>query len=254
MNSLEKLLTVVEQAGTVLLEKWPGNDNRSLDIELKQDGSAVTEADYASNDILVAALKEYFPNDGIISEELPRKAGMSERESVWIIDPLDGTQSFIDGKNDFSILMARVQNHVVIESIMLFPAMGLLATARLGQGAYINGEKISVADTASLQDHSVYIRNFENRRKNCAYPNHLDSGRAFLAVARGEIAAAVMKMGRHQEWDLAAPALLISEAGGRISDEEGNPVLFNQSAISYEYFCASNAFVHGELRELLPSQ
>ena len=214
----------------------------------------MTEADYASNELIVSTLNTLFPTDGIVSEEIENDGSAVSKSTVWIIDPLDGTQSFIDGKDDFSILIARAVNQVVTDAVLYFPAMEIMAIAKRGAGAFINGEPIQVSPSDSLRSDSVYIRNFQARNEQFAYPGHMDSGRAFLAVARGDIDGAVMKMGRHKEWDLAAPSLLIEEAGGAISDDRRKEVLFNCDGIQYTYFLASNSKTHEQLFSLLPEE
>lgn len=251
-TTLQPVIDVATQAGGILLSKWPGAVSGQLDIEQKSDGSFVTEADFASNELIVSTLTSLYREDGIVSEELKPDENVAALSTAWIIDPLDGTQSFIDGKDDFSILIARVHERRVVDAVMHFPALDIMAVARRGAGAFINGTRISVAASQSLRKQSVYIRNFICEKQEFAYPDHMDSGRAFLAVARGEIDAAVMRMGRHQEWDLAAPSLLIEEAGGSVSDEDDTVITYNNKTISYNYFLASNKTIHAELHGLIP--
>jgi myo-inositol-1(or 4)-monophosphatase len=251
-SDIQPVIDVAYAAGELLLSKWPGNVEAALEIEKKKDGSFVTEADYASNELIVSTLRQLFPRDGIISEEIPRDPDVTGMECVWIIDPLDGTQSFIDGKDDFSILIARVENQRVTHSVMFFPAMQEMALAKVGAGAFINGERIFVSSSTQLRTSSVYIRNFAPSRTECVYPDHMDSGMAFLALARGVIDGVIMRMGRHQEWDLAAPSLLIAEAGGVVSTEHQDEVTYNHPSIPYKYFVASNQRTHAELARLIP--
>ncbi len=255
INQKAALEKVIKKAGQEMLDKWPGQAKKqNLQIEIKSDGSSVTEADYASNTLLMNFLGEHYPDDGIISEEVPRDPAVADKLRVWIIDPLDGTQSFIDGKDDFSILVACVEKQKVILSCMYFPVLDCYCSAEIGGGAFINGQAIKVSPASTLREHSVYVRNFKANPSNVIYPEHMDSGRAFLAVARGEIDGAVMRMGRHKEWDLAAPALLITEAGGKITDELLEPVKFNEPDISYEYFVASNTQTHAAVLKLIPQK
>jgi fructose-1,6-bisphosphatase/inositol monophosphatase family enzyme len=237
---LNDLVEVVYKAGAVLLEKWPNGNgkNKALNIEIKGDGSAVTEADFASNTLIVDALKKLYPNDGIISEELeipnPRPS------SVWIIDPLDGTQSFIDGKDDFSILVAKVINHQVESAIMYFPAQNITAVAKKGQGAFINGKKVKVSNNKVPREKSVYIRNLETNKEPWMYLERMDSGRALLAVATGEFDGAIIKMTKHKEWDIAAPTLVIEEAGGVVLDQNGEKINFNNDKLAVKYYLTAN--------------
>src|SRR5262245_59405259 len=103
----QQLESAIRQAGAKLLEYWPGGTSASgLDVKKKADGSVVTSADFASNEIVVQALRASFPQDGILSEEFPPDDLLKSKSRIWIIDPLDGTQSFVDGNDDFSVLVA----------------------------------------------------------------------------------------------------------------------------------------------------
>jgi 3'-phosphoadenosine 5'-phosphosulfate (PAPS) 3'-phosphatase len=96
----------------------------------------------------------------------------------------------------------------------------------------------------------VYIRNFDSRRPELA-SEPMDSGLAFLKVANGELEGAVIKMTTHRQWDIAAPAAVIEAAGGRVTDESGNPLRFGVSEFTCTHVIASNGLVHEELKALV---
>lgn len=252
LPNLKELHDRVIAVGQLLLEYWPGNPQvqpGTLTIEQKSDGSSVTSADYKANELLQVALRTLYPGDAIISEESPLPEG-PRPNSVWIIDPLDGTQSFIDGKDDFSILVAHVSGNVVDRAIMYFPALNISAVAQKGRGAFINGQPARVSTSSSPGNEKIYVRNFDLQHPSF-YTKKMDSGRAFLAVATGEFDGAIIRMGRHNEWDLAAPALVIQEAGGRISAENSDWFEFNQGYLQHGWFIASNSAVHANLVDLI---
>ena len=165
------ILNAVKEASEILLDfRQRYLHGYELKIEQKEDGSYVTEADYASNEIIVSSILNQFPGDGILSEELPRDPSLSGKERLWILDPLDGTHSFIDKLDDFSILLAMAINGQVEFSIMLFPAKGLLAVAEKGGGVELNQSKISVSKSDSIRSESIYTRSTKLTDDSKRYP------------------------------------------------------------------------------------
>jgi 3'-phosphoadenosine 5'-phosphosulfate (PAPS) 3'-phosphatase len=268
LNQHAELSAAVRHAGDLLLSLWPGREQ--LDIEAstalktasKADGSPVTQADLLSNQILIGALNKLFPNDAILSEESPFESGELERSKrTWIIDPLDGTRSFVNGEDDFSILVALCENFIPVYGIMFFPVQSKFVTAgRSGEGsnnralfadALCNGGTLSVSRAAELHPGRIYIRNFECKRPELASPM-MDSGAALLKVANGELDGAIIRMTTHREWDIAAPAVVIEAAGGTVTDETMSLIRFGRGRIDFKYLIASNGSVHQELQGLIP--
>jgi myo-inositol-1(or 4)-monophosphatase len=177
----------------------------------------------------------------VLSEESPIK-GDSER--VWIIDPLDGTNSFLNGRDDFSVLVALCEGGAPLLGMMYFPARDLFVIARQGEAATINGQE--------LKPGRIYIRNFQSRRAELAAPM-MDSGLALLKVANGELDGAIIRMTTHREWDIAAPMAVILSAGGVASDQAGNQIKLGRKAIDCPYFIASNGKLHQQLMGLIES-
>ena len=255
-NLATETLALVAQAGTTLMTFWPGGEfgrsGKKLKITQKPDTSFVTEADFASNDILVPGLKRLFPGDGVLSEEGPATAVAGTSGRLWIIDPLDGTQSFIDGNDDFSILLALTQLQCPVYSIMHFPARNVVATAQAQAGAFVDGNRLKVSSHQKFASKSVYLRHAQLSNVDFVYDQWMDSGLAFLQLCRGELDGIIIRLRRHREWDLAAPALMIQESGGRVSDEHGNPVKFYEGSLTHKYFVASNGILHDQLLALIP--
>lgn len=253
-KNIAGLEEIVKEAGRKLMEFWPGaaaNAGKELGIETKSDGSSVTQADLASNNIIISGLKNIFPDFAILSEELPVTPEIVSSSAIWIIDPLDGTKSFIDGRDDFSILLGLAVNRKIEAGIMYFPARDIWAYACKGEGALINGKQPRVSDHRVPAAGSVYYRNFTPPDDECLYREWMDSGLAFLSVCTGELDGVIIRMTAHKEWDLAAPAAMILESGGRFTDENGNMPDFGTGEINYRYLVASNGGVHERLLEMI---
>lgn len=243
-SEAEKIKATIRRAGEALLAHWPARER--LAVDTKADGSSVSEADMASNAILIDGLRSLFPNDAILSEELPPPTDLDPERRLWIIDPLDGTSSFLNGIDDFSILVAACESGTVLAGFMLFPARNWIAEAVRGQGATLDGSKLLVSDAASIGAGRLYTRNFRAPTDSRVFSGRMDSGMAFLEVARGGLDAVIIRMTHHKEWDLAAPCLAIEESGGRVTDEKGRSIRYGRPAIEFEFLVATNRRVHDE--------
>lgn len=119
-----QLSDAVRQAGGVVLSMWPKRRATATIIEVAQkiDGSLVSEADMASNELLTTALHSLYPSDLIFSEEVMcDPAAVFSSKRTWIIDPLDGTSAFLEGRDDFSILVGLSVDHTPTQGLCFFP-------------------------------------------------------------------------------------------------------------------------------------
>jgi fructose-1,6-bisphosphatase/inositol monophosphatase family enzyme len=250
-DRVEKL---VREAGAILLKYWPqklyGTSQPELTIEQKKDGTLVTQADLESNQLLVAGLQKFFPDDAMYSEELGGTCPVEKR--AWIIDPLDGTKSFIQGNDDFSVLVGLCQRQRAQFGMMYFPARKLLAIGGAGQGAQLNQESLHVSSRTTAAPRSIYLRHLQLTPSIEYYDTWMDSGMAFLNLCRGIFDGIIIKLVHHQEWDLAAPTVMIEESGGRVTNEHGEPFVFRCAPVADQYFVASNGHIHEQLLSLIP--
>ncbi len=254
MNLLEDpnfraLESAVREAGAFLLSKWPSNarGGNELGISQKADGSLVSAADMGSNEILISALSTLFPRELVISEEVesnPNEVRAASR--AWIIDPLDGTKAFLEGRDDFSILVGLTVDKRAQAGLMYFPARDRMYRSERGRGAFVDGRPLAVSRSASLRAGRIYARNCSLKDRTLESP-FMDSGCAFAQVATGELDGVVLRMKTHREWDIAAPMSVMLEAGATITDEHGNPIPIGVGEISFEYFVVSNGLLHEAL-------
>jgi 3'-phosphoadenosine 5'-phosphosulfate (PAPS) 3'-phosphatase len=256
MISLEQhheLCATVRRAGDELLSLWPGGSDKLKELQAahKADGSVVTAADLRSNQILMSAIARLFPTDAILSEESPFTPEELQRSKrTWVIDPLDGTRSFVQGDDDFSVLVALCVDFVPVYGIMFFPARQQFVTAQERMAALCNGVALAVSRTQALGAGRVYIRNFECRRPEIAAPM-MDSGLALLKVAQGELDGAIIRMTTHREWDIAAPAAIIRSAGGVVTTETQSPIRYGTGVMDFQYLVASNGLIHEALQAVI---
>lgn len=201
----------------------------------KPDHSPVTSADLAVNHMLYDRLSATFPEDGWLSEETADDDARLSKQRVWIVDPIDGTRSFVRGLPEFCLSVALVEKGLPIVAAIFNPATGEFFSAIRGRG--IRVERLLDSDQPA----------FSSPRRPVALVNpwELRVGRlegleahlhcrpigsiayALALVAAGQ-ADAVITLTGGNEWDIAAGVLLVEESGGRATTAAGHPVTFNR--------------------------
>jgi len=254
-------------AGAVILRHYHGAGVR---VQTKPDQSPVTEADLDANRIIVDLLRAEFPDDAILSEELPDGPERLERPRVWIVDPLDGTRDFVARTDQFCVHVGLAVDGVAVVGAVYQPVAGRLYAARAGGGAQVEEEvpggagearalhTSAVADPAELRA-GVSRLNASGRLGACLAATGL-GGRAvamgasvkYMALARGELDLVINLSPGEQEWDTCAPEVVMREAGGVLTDGDGRAFLYNQRDTSHRRgSLASNGACHPALLELL---
>jgi myo-inositol-1(or 4)-monophosphatase len=251
-NYLEAAVEVAQEAGKILVEEL----SRPLDIRYKGDEvDLVTQADRRSEQLIVSRLNKYFPGHAVAAEEGTGKETASEFR--WHVDPLDGTTNFAHGYPCFCVSIALAQNDTLLAAVVFNPFYSELYTAARGEGAIFNGKKIHVSKVATLST-SLLCTGFPVRNRK-ASPNlqfYGDFTQHSHGVRRDGSAAldlACVAAGRFdgfwefnlQKWDTAAGALLVEEAGGKVSDFEGKPYRLGGPVI-----LATNGLIHEEMRAM----
>lgn len=225
----------VQAAGAITLEHF----GKSLAVERKADTSPVTIADRRAEQSLRKALEGAFPADALLGEEFGERAGTSGRR--WIIDPIDGTQSFIRGVPLYGVLVGLEEGGRPVLGVIGLPALGLSYWAVRGGGAFRNGEPIRVSTVSRLADATIvssdakpqifgdkYAR-FESllRRAGC-YRGWGDCY-GYALVAGGQVDVMVDPI--LSPWDAAAILPILEEAGGRFVDWTGAADIHGGSGI-----------------------
>jgi 3'(2'), 5'-bisphosphate nucleotidase len=255
---IDKIAEVALEAGQLLLKYWPtaNTDSELVQVE-KIDGTVVTKADMAAHTFIVDRLKILFPGLTVISEEDQDLKSIAPNESHFmIIDPLDGTSSFIAGRDDFSVLIAEVIHAIPTASVMYFPALKILVKSFFAPkepkgSAFINEVPCNVSKSVVIRSGRVSCRKCRELKDERILTTPLDSGFALMEVARGNLDGVVIRMLTHREWDIIAPTVAIKAAGGEVSDENGKALIYNKLGIDYKYFVASNGLCHKELLNLV---
>lgn len=208
-------------------------------VQTKADRSPVTSIDLEVNRLLETAIREAFPADGWLSEESPDTPARLSAARVWVIDPIDGTKALIAGRPSFVISTALVENGEPVLACIYNPSTGELFTARKGAGAHLNGHPIQ-ANAPAISPFPLLVNTSESESGRFRALGDSVSLRALgsiaysLALVAAGMAPAMLTFDRENEWDVAAAALLIHEAGGSITDAAGQPFRFNQPTPTFQ--------------------
>jgi myo-inositol-1(or 4)-monophosphatase len=251
LQDFELLQSTVREAGALAL----GYFGREVAVKQKADGTRVSEADLAADDLLRTRLTRDRPTYGWLSEETADDPRRLDCRYVWIVDPIDGTHAFLDGKPEWTIAAALVDNGAPVLSAVFNPATAEMFTAMRGSGAHLNGKTIRVADRPEIEGATMIASSGLFKKKIWPEPwppmqiRWVHSAAYRLAlIAEGRINATVSATGK-SEWDLAAPALLVHEAGGIVTEIDGSALVFNRPIPRHNGLVAAGPELHRLLIE-----
>ena len=253
-SDLDLITDAVVMAGRVATS-YTGQTAQSWD---KPGGAGpVTEADLAVNTYLESVLRLARPDYGWLSEESEDTGERLSRDTVFIIDPIDGTRSFMDGSTTWAHSVAISHKGRVTAGAVYLPLRGLLYTAARGKGAMLNGVPITVSARDDLENADVLAA------KPMIAPDHWPNGvPGFNRSHRPSLAyrLALVGQGRFDamltfrptwEWDVAAGSLIVEEAQGTSTDQGGKPLLFNNRDPRLNGMVASGKPLHYSLMQAL---
>ncbi len=229
----------------------------ALNVRSKQANDFVTQVDQAAEQAIIEIVRKAYPDHGFLAEESGSSA--AEAEVVWIIDPLDGTTNFIHGFPQYCVSVAVRSRGAIEHAVVYDPVRNELFTASKGRGAYLNDRRIRVSKALRLHDALVgtgfpfkelsrldlYTRQLQTMMKSCAGVRRAGAAALDLAyVACGRLDA-FWELGL-SPWDMAAGALLITEAGGLVGDLRGEQTYLESGDI-----CAATPKIFPALLETL---
>jgi myo-inositol-1(or 4)-monophosphatase len=245
---LETSMEIAREAGALLAAHF----ERHIGFELKGEYDLVTEADRASEQLVIDRLRSHFPTHAIVAEECGGHAGASDY--CWYVDPLDGTTNFAHGFPMFNVTMALEHSGELIAGVIFDPVRNEMFASERGSGAYLNNRRIHVSTVGRLEE-ALVATGFPSRKRHLHVNVHFYYQLAMLThgVRRAGSAAldlAYVASGRLDgfwefglnPWDMAAGILLIREAGGKCSDMEGGP-----ANLRGQHLLADNGLVHDQL-------
>jgi myo-inositol-1(or 4)-monophosphatase len=228
---LDVAVSAARAGGEILEGYWRSLPGGSISEKRKND--FVTRADKESEEAIVARIREAHPQDGFVGEEGGRR-GSGGEERTWIIDPLDGTTNFIAGFPFWCVSVAARERGEIVAGVVWDPLRGELYLAERGAGAFRNGRRLRVSAQSDL-DGAFLSTGFPFRSKDrldlylALFRELFQHARAIRRAGSAALDLANVAAGvfdgffefRLSIWDIAAGALLIEEAGGRITDFDG---------------------------------
>ena len=239
------------RAGGVIMRIYQG----AFEVSTKTDGSPVTEADLASNEVIKEILLP--AGHAILSEEDADGSQRLSEDTVWIVDPLDGTSDFVDRTGEFTVMVALVKNGVPILGVIGWPAEETLFVAQKGRGTCKYSErewkKMSVTAVSELSKCRVVgsRHHLSPREKSFIKSlgiNDFTSVGSSLKVAKiasGMAEIYITTTNKMKEWDTAASHCIISEAGGKMTDVSGNAITYNNADVRHlNGILVTNGLVH----------
>jgi myo-inositol-1(or 4)-monophosphatase len=265
MRSYTEDLTLATQTAPKVWEEIikPYYDSQNFNVENKQDNSPVTQADKEADQFLKKNLLYETQGYGWLSEEIEDDPSRFGKKRIWIVDPIDGTRSFIRKGNRFTISIGLAEQddngdyHPVV-GVIYAPVLNRLFTVAKGHGFYINGEKITrPTNTKPLVDQLCMI-SLTEQKKGLMDPfdgkfqmdNNPSLAHKLALVAAGE-ADMMLTVKPKSEWDTAAGHAMCNEMGIELTDLEGNPVTYNHSTPQMNGLIVATPQVHTELSSLL---
>jgi histidinol-phosphatase len=243
---LKAALDAAEQAAVIARSLYQHN----IEVRIKADKSPVTEADMRCEIAIREILEARFPSYGFFGEE----TGSRDRdaESLWLVDPIDGTKAFVREYPMFSTQIALMRRGEIVLGVSSAPVYGELCFAEHGRGAYLNGKAVGVSQVATLESAALSSGNMKSLATGALWPrygalvaqvNRIRGYGDFLhyhLLAGGKIDAVIET--DINILDIAACVAIVNEAGGRFTDLSGAPITLRSTSV-----LATNGRLHAPI-------
>ena len=264
-HELRVAVTLAREAGTAVLDFYDG----PLDVDQKDDldvNEPVTQADRVANDLIVRAIRQEFAEDGILAEESVDTDHRLAKSRVWMIDPLDGTNGFIDRNGDFAIQIGMAEDGDCVLGVVYQPLTNVLYRAVRGQGTWIERpdtrpQRAHVSDQTDLSlmclAASRSHRSPRMDRVVKAFGVREEIRRGSVGIKVGLIVERQCDLYIHlsprtKQWDTCAPQVVLIEAGGSFTDLFGKPIRYNSREVQHRNgIVATNGAAHERVIEAL---
>ena len=254
ISQLETIIDAITRAGDKILEIYESD----FQVEKKDDNSPITKADLESNKIIKESLLQ--TGIPILSEEDVDDKSRTDSDKVWIVDPLDGTQDFVNKTGEFTVMVGLVENHVPIMGLVYWPTEKKLFFAERGLGAFCHDSegwaKISVRGVEEITEPLALVSRHHLSDKEKKMLDHLEikntanigSSLKVMEIASGRADIYLTSTNKMKQWDTAASHCIISEAGGKMTDISGNDLIYNTESVNHENgLLVTNGLIHEEV-------
>lgn len=256
ITELDVALKAANEASKVVLGIYGSNYETST----KRDDSPITEADLKSNAIIKKILSE--TKLQILSEEDKDDQSRLSKDTIWIVDPLDGTSDFINKTGEFTIMISLVKNKKPILGVIGWPTEQIIFAAQIGNGAYKYSQnewqEISVSKVSELSKCRVVgSRHHLSEREKLFIEKlgikdftSIGSSLKVGKISSGEAEAYITTTNKMKEWDSAASYCIINESGGKMTDMLGNDLTYNNKIVNHQNgILVTNGLIHKKILE-----
>ncbi len=245
---LELAIHAAREAGIVVMQAFRTEHH----VTLKSPDQPLTQADLAADAILKRILLSNRLDYGWLSEETADNSARLKQRHVWIVDPIDGTRSYISGYPEFAISIGLAENERAVAGVVYNPATDEMYAALRGGGAWrVGGDTLNVQRAVSARA-LVASRSEIGKGELQPFENSFtisgtgSTAYKMMKVASGE-AQVFVSRGPKSEWDVCAGTLIVEEAGGRATDLKGRDILYNQQRTDIYGILATNGVLHSEV-------
>jgi 3'(2'), 5'-bisphosphate nucleotidase len=253
-DELTEVKRIARAAGTILMQYY-----RELEtVEWKAPGDPVTIADLEASDLIVQELQLLFPDDAILSEEMPDSAARLSRRRVWMVDPMDGTREFIEHREDFAVQIGLTVDGSPTLGVVFQPSKDKLYSADRGRGAHLESggftTRLEVSAESAAANLTIALSRSQRSGRvdrvasNLRIPHSIRMGGVGLKVGiicEGGAHIYVHLGDKTHIWDTCAPEAILREAGGTITDAYGKPLDYRSYLVrNPRGVVASNGRIH----------
>jgi 3'(2'), 5'-bisphosphate nucleotidase len=265
MKELQAVKSAIKQAGEAAMGYY--GEDLDPDTHYKADDSPVTKADLAAQEVLENELGKF--GYGMLSEEKEDNEERLNQEKVWIIDPLDGTKDFLQQTGEFTIMVALAKEGEITLGAVYQPSEDKLYFAQKNEGAYMQREdrdpvEISVSVEDKPEGMTMLVSRNHLRQPEQAVAEKLgikelqacgSAGLKMVKIAEGRAHVYINSSDKTDEWDIAAGEIILKEAGGKLTDNNGEKFDYNkENTTNEDGFIASNGAIHNKIAEKLQEE
>lgn len=248
-SDLDLLIRAAAEGAKIALSYWQ-TDQR---VDRKDGGSPVSEGDFAVDKYLRETLLAARPDYGWLSEETEDDPARLNATRAFIVDPIDGTRAYVAGEKTWALSLAVVENGNPVAAVVYLPVRDKLYTAALGQGAYLADARLTTGTrdapdgaTALVNKPALNPKWWRNAPPDLERNYRPSLAYRFCLVAEGRFDVLLTIKDAH-EWDIAAGALIATEAGASVTDRMGKPLVFNRANPKAAGVFVANPVLHRKL-------
>jgi 3'(2'), 5'-bisphosphate nucleotidase len=258
-REIEVATDLARAAGAVLLKHYHSPFLVEQKINALEETEDVTAADREANELIVTRLRKEFPDDGILAEESTDNDDRLKKDRVWLIDPMDGTKNFIQRDGDFAVQIGLAVGGETVAGVVFQPTRDLLYRAERGGGSWMEDANQSVSRmnvSERRQPEEMVLASSRSHRSPrmervvSAFGFKEETRRGSVGVKMGLIAEQKADLYLHlspstKQWDTSAPEIILTEAGGIVTDLFGQPLRYNGVRIDNQNgVVATNGVAH----------